>query len=73
MLELPGMEAQSDVRYANMAMSSHTLQRSLITVISIFCSYIKSLILMLLLQTCIYFNIKPETKEVIDLDNLSSI
>ena len=28
---------------------------------------------MLLLQTCIYFsNIKHETKEVIDLDNLNS-
>ena len=39
-LELPGMEAQSDVRYANMAMFSHTLQISLITVINIFCSQI---------------------------------
>ena len=34
-LELPGMEAQSNVRYANMAMFSHTLQRSLILVISV--------------------------------------
>ena len=62
MLELPGMEAQSDVRYANIAMFSHTF---IDNSISIFCSYIKSLVSM-------FNSIKPETKEVIELDVLSS-